>query len=145
MVEQAELVVARGSRQMSLQRGMQPIPQVSLLRQARSLVRRAPLVRCRLQARRAQELRLLAAAPCPRELGKSSRSPRRRLLAPTTPQSRFRRSFDPCSVSQRHYRVESDPVSHRSPKATIFVSNRDSGESWPPAAMTTICRPLSVV
>ena len=140
----AQLVVARGPRQLSLQPGMQPIPQVSLLRQARSPARRAPLVGCRLQARRAQELRLLA-APCSRELGKSSRSPRRRLSAPTTPQSRFRRSFDRCSVSQRHYRVESDPVSHRSPKATIFVSNRDSGESCPPAAMTTICRPLSVV
>lgn len=90
----AELVVARGSRQWSLQPGMQPIPQVSRLRQARSPARRAPLVRCRLQARRALELRLLAAVPCSRELVKSSRSPRRRLSAPTTPQSRFQRSFD---------------------------------------------------
>ena len=108
-VAPAERVLARGSRQLSLQPGMQLIPQVSLLRQARSPARRAPLVRCRLQARRALELRLLAAAPCSRELGKSSRSPRRRLSAPTTPPSRFRRSFDRCSVSQRHYRVESDP------------------------------------
>ena len=61
----AELVVARVSRHLGLQPGMQPIPQVSLLRQA-------PPVRCRLQARRALELRLLA-APCSRELGKSSR------------------------------------------------------------------------
>ena len=68
----AQLVVARGSRQMSLQPGMPPSPQVSPRRQARSPARRAPLVRCRLQARRAQELRLLA-APCSRELGKSSR------------------------------------------------------------------------
>ena len=134
----AQLVVARGSRQMSLQPGMPPIPQVSPLRQARSPVRRAVLVRCCLQTWRALELRLLAAAPCSRELVKSSRSPRRRLPAPRTPPSRFRRSFDRCSVSQRHYRVESDPVSHRSPKATIFVSSRDSGESWPPAAMTII-------
>ena len=64
----AQLVVARGSRQMSLQPGMPPIPQVSPLRQARCPVRRAPLVRCCLQARRALELRLLAAAPCSREL-----------------------------------------------------------------------------
>ena len=132
-----ELVVARGSRHLGLQPAMQPIPQVSLLRQARSPARRAPLVRCRLQARRALELRLLE-APCSRELVKSSRSPRRRLSAPTIPPSRFRRSLDRCSVSRRHYKAESDPVSHRSPKATIFVSSRDSGESWPPAAMTTI-------
>ena len=68
----AELVVAQGSRQLSLQPGMQLIPKVRPLRQARSPARRAPLVRCRLQARRAQELRLLV-APCSRELGKSSR------------------------------------------------------------------------
>jgi hypothetical protein len=90
----AELVVARGSRQWSLQPGMQPIPQVSLLRQARSPARRAPLVRCRLQAWQALESRLLAAAPCSRALVKSSRSPRRRLSAPRTPPSRFQRSFD---------------------------------------------------
>jgi hypothetical protein len=90
----AELVVARGSRPLSPQRGMQPIPQVSLLRQARSPARPAPLVRWRLQARQALELRLLAAAPCSRELVKSSRSPQRRLSASTTPQSRFQRSFD---------------------------------------------------
>ena len=101
----AQLVVARGSRQMSLQPGMPPIPQVSPLRQARCPVRRALLVRCCLQARRALELRLLAAAPCSRELV-SSRSPLRRLSAQTTPPSRFRRSFDQCSVSRRHYRPE---------------------------------------
>ena len=50
-VAPAERVLARGSRQLSLQPGMQLNPQVSPLRQARSPARRAPLVRCRLRAR----------------------------------------------------------------------------------------------